>query len=106
LGIGFAAESGNRCYALVLELIDGETLAERLRRGPVPMAEALTIVRQVAEALDAAHEKGIVRRDLKPANIKITPEGVVKIFDFGLAKIEAGDSPRHNCRPRALLRRG
>src|SRR6266550_2276253 len=57
-----------------LELIDGETLADRLRRGPLPVEEALTIARQIAEALEAAHEKGIVHRDLKPANVKITPE--------------------------------
>jgi serine/threonine-protein kinase len=70
-----------------LELVEGETLAERIKRGPVPIDDALHIAKQIAEALEAAHEKGIVHRDLKPANIKITPEGKVKVLDFGLAKI-------------------
>ncbi len=71
---------------LVLELIEGETLADRLRRGPVPVEEALAIVKQILEALEVAHEKGICHRDLKPANVKLTPDGVVKVLDFGLAK--------------------
>jgi serine/threonine-protein kinase len=77
--------------ALVLELVDGETLAERMVR-PVSVAEALAIARPIAEALEAAHERGIVHRDLKPANIKITPDGLVKVLDFGLARIAAGES--------------
>jgi Tol biopolymer transport system component len=72
--------------ALVLELIDGETLADRLSRGPIPVPEALHIARQIADALDTAHERGIIHRDLKPANIKITSDGIVKVLDFGLAK--------------------
>ena len=71
---------------LVLELIEGEDLSERIARGPIPVEEALKIALQIAEALEAAHEKGIIHRDLKPANIKITPEGQVKVLDFGLAK--------------------
>ncbi len=71
---------------LVLELVPGQTLAQRLKRGPLPVAEALAICRQVAEALEAAHEKGIVHRDLKSANVIITPEGKAKVLDFGLAK--------------------
>ena len=72
--------------ALVLELVDGPTLADRIAAGPIPLEEALTIARQVAEALDAAHERGIIHRDLKPANIKVRPDGAVKVLDFGLAK--------------------
>jgi len=75
---------------LVMELVEGPTLAERIAHGPIPMEEALAIAKQIADALEAAHEKGIVHRDLKPANIKIRPDGSVKVLDFGLAKA-AGD---------------
>jgi Tol biopolymer transport system component len=71
---------------LVMELVEGPTLADRIARGALPLAEALEIAQQIGEALEAAHEKGIVHRDLKPANVKITPQGVVKVLDFGLAK--------------------
>ena len=77
---------------LVLELVPGEDLAQRLKRGPIPLDEALPIARQVAEALEEAHEKGIVHRDLKPANVKLTPDGKVKVLDFGLAKAYSGDA--------------
>jgi eukaryotic-like serine/threonine-protein kinase len=73
-------------HFLIMELVEGDTLAERIARGPVPVSDALNIVHQIAEALEAAHEKGIVHRDLKPANVKITPDGKVKVLDFGLAK--------------------
>jgi serine/threonine protein kinase len=72
---------------LVMELVEGPTLAERIASGAIPLEEALKIGRQIAGALEAAHEKGIVHRDLKPANVKITPQGVVKVLDFGLAKL-------------------
>jgi len=71
---------------LVLELVEGETLADVLQRGPLPPADALNIAHQMCEALEAAHEKGVIHRDLKPANVKVTPEGKVKVLDFGLAK--------------------
>ena len=92
IGAIYGLEDADGVRALLLELVEGETLADRIRRGPLPTTEALTIARQIAVALDAAHEKGIVHRDLKPANIKITPEGVVKVLDFGLAKLAAGES--------------
>src|SRR5687767_67587 len=85
---GFEDASG--IQALVLELVEGETLADRLSRGPIAIREELLIAGQIAEALEAAHDRGIVHRDLKPANIKITPDGNVKVLDFGLAKLHAG----------------
>jgi serine/threonine-protein kinase len=92
IGAIYGLEEVDGTTVLVLELVDGETLADRLRRGPLPATEALTFARQMTEALEAAHEKGIVHRDLKPANIKITSAGVLKVLDFGLAKIATGDS--------------
>jgi serine/threonine protein kinase/Tol biopolymer transport system component len=77
---------------LILEMVEGPTLADRLATGPLPLGEALRVAHQIAEALEAAHEKGVVHRDLKPANIKITPEGVVKVLDFGLAKAVGADA--------------
>ena len=84
-------EDADGIHALVMELVEGETLADRIARGALPVPEALAIARQIADALDAAHERGIVHRDLKPANIKVTSSGLVKVLDFGLAKAVAGD---------------
>jgi eukaryotic-like serine/threonine-protein kinase len=78
-------------HFLVMELVDGEDLAERLKRGPVAPDEAVAIAKPIAEALEAAHERGIVHRDLKPANVKVTPDGGVKVLDFGLSRRECGE---------------
>ncbi len=89
----YGLEEFGQTPAIVLELVEGPTLADQLLRGPLPVRDALKIGRQIAEALEAAHEKGIVHRDLKPANVKIAPGGFVKVLDFGLAKaLESGES--------------
>jgi len=83
---GVEQSTGSAVRALVMELVDGPTLADRIARGPIPLEEALPIARQMADALEAAHEQGIVHRDLKPANVKLRPDDTVKVLDFGLAK--------------------
>src|SRR6185436_5660584 len=84
-------EKAGGLHALVMELVEGPTLADRLAVGPLPLDEALPLARQIAEALEAAHEQGIIHRDLKPANVKVRPDGTVKVLDFGLAKaMESG----------------
>jgi serine/threonine-protein kinase len=99
IGAIYGLEDADGVRALVLELVHGETLADRIARGPIPLNETLNIARQIAVALEAAHEKGIVHRDLKPANIKLTPDGVVKVLDFGLAKAASGDAPGDGTQP-------
>jgi len=79
-------EKSDGVTALVMELVEGPTLADRIAQGPIPIDEALPIAKQIAEALEAAHEQGIIHRDLKPANVKVRPDGTVKVLDFGLAK--------------------
>ncbi len=94
-------EQSGDTRALVLELVEGPTLQDRIAKGPIPLDEALPIARQIAEALEAAHEQGIIHRDLKPANVKVKTDGTVKVLDFGLAKAlqpelsdaEAANSP-------------
>ena len=85
-------EHSDGVHFLAMELVEGETLAERVAKGPLPVEEALEVSRQIAEGLEAAHESGIIHRDLKPANVKITPEGKVKVLDFGLAKALEGET--------------
>ena len=90
----YGLEKSEGSTALVLELVEGPTLADRIVEGPIPIEDALPIAKQIAEALEAAHEQGIVHRDLKPANIKLRPDGQVKVLDFGLANWRLASSPR------------
>src|SRR5262252_6742758 len=82
----YGLADSRKTHALILELVEGPTLADRIAKGPIPLEEALPIAKQIAEALEAAHEQGIIHRDLKPANIKVRDDGTVKVLDFGLAK--------------------
>ena len=103
----YGLEEADGTQFIVMELVPGETLSERISNGPLPLVDALRISRQIAEALEAAHERGIIHRDLKPANIKVTPEGRVKVLDLGLAKVfdtrESGSSPDGSLSPTLVL---
>ena len=99
----YGLEEDNGTRFLVLELVEGDTLAEFLAAGPVPVESALNIAVQVAEGFDAAHQKGIIHRDLKPANIKVTPDGGVKVLDFGLAKAIGGEAGRTDLSTQTVL---
>lgn len=88
----YGLEESNSTRALVMELVEGPTLAERIKRGALPLEEALPAAKQIAEGLEYAHERGIIHRDLKPSNVKLTPDGQVKILDFGLAKALEGET--------------
>jgi serine/threonine protein kinase len=93
IGAIYGLERADGIVALVMELVDGPTLAERIAQGAMPLDEALPIARQIANALEAAHDQGIIHRDLKPANVKLRPDGVVKVLDFGLAKFARAAAP-------------
>jgi Tol biopolymer transport system component len=92
----FGFEELDGVHGIVMEMVEGPTLADRLRYGPMPIEEALPIAKQVAEALEYAHERSIIHRDLKPSNVKVTNDGAVKLLDFGLAKVIEGDSAGSN----------
>ena len=93
---GLEEAEGGKFRALVLELVEGPTLADRIKQGPIPLDEALPIAKQIAEALEAAHEQGVMHRDLKPANVKVKEDGTVKVLDFGLAKVFQPDASDPN----------
>src|SRR5712691_5356208 len=98
----YGFEKSGGLHALVMELVEGEDLSQRIARGAIPLGEALPIAKQIAEALEAAHEQGIIHRDLKPANIKVRADGTAKVLDFGLAKAmepAAGLSPSMSMSP-------
>ena len=99
----YGLEQAEGVQALVMELVEGATLADRLAHGPLTVEDALPVARQIADALETAHEQGIVHRDLKPANIKLRPDGMVKVLDFGLAKLAGPDDSRSNAGARGHL---
>ena len=104
IGAIYGLEKATAFTALVMELVEGDDLSQRIARGAIPLDEALPIATQIADALEAAHEQGIIHRDLKPANIKVRADGTVKVLDFGLAKAmepPGAMSPARRCHRRS-----
>jgi serine/threonine protein kinase len=93
----YGLEESNGVRALVMELVEGPTLAEQIKQGSLRIGEAMPLAKQIAEGLEYAHERGVIHRDLKPSNVKLTPDGQVKVLDFGLAKVSKTKAPRRSC---------
>jgi serine/threonine-protein kinase len=103
IAVLYGLEESGPASVLAMELVQGQTLAERIANGPIPIEDTLNLARQLAEALEYAHERGVIHRDLKPANVKISSEGILKVLDFGLAKGSVSTQVRTQVRPSSRI---